>query len=142
MLGRWGFLPIETILRFYERRPRVAFPRRGLDLASREAIRPFAWHPRWLDLFRDPGGDALCVDCVPGPKGKIGQLILVSREDPDLLLVASSLDEFFALIASDWARLGGQSRLTEWPVVRGMPGETGGSSSAGGGENALVPPKS
>ncbi|WP_044278717.1 ankyrin repeat domain-containing protein [Myxococcus stipitatus] len=53
------------------------------------------WHPGWVPLAEDSGGNLYCVDLDPGPQGKRGQVIQWEVHGGPLRLGTDSLEEFF-----------------------------------------------
>ncbi|WP_342378558.1 ankyrin repeat domain-containing protein [Myxococcus stipitatus] len=53
------------------------------------------WHPGWVPLAADSGGNLYCVDLDPGPQGKRGQVIQWEIHGGPLRLGTDSLEEFF-----------------------------------------------
>ena len=59
------------------------------------------WRLGWIPFCGDGGGNHLCVDVDPPPKGKSGQVISMWHDDPARVLIATSLTEFIEIIARD-----------------------------------------
>ena len=38
-------------------------------------VKPVWWNEKWVPLIEGPGGDLVCIDMDPSPKGKAGQVI-------------------------------------------------------------------
>ncbi|QSQ11217.1 ankyrin repeat domain-containing protein [Myxococcus landrumensis] len=53
------------------------------------------WHPGWVPLAEDSGGNLYCVDLDPGPRGRRGQVIQWEIHGGPLRLGLDSLEEFF-----------------------------------------------
>jgi cell wall assembly regulator SMI1 len=52
------------------------------------------WHPGWIPLFQNGGGDSICYDTMGVFTGVAGQLIEFWHADPDRSVIASSLLSF------------------------------------------------
>jgi cell wall assembly regulator SMI1 len=62
----------------------------GGDFAGRRAepdagVRDDHWHPGWVPIASDGGGDYLCVDLAPEEGGAMGQIIGMQDNDRKLL---------------------------------------------------------
>lgn len=51
---------------------------------------------KWLPLCNDGGGNYIGIDLDPDVNGKIGQIINFGRDEHDKVVLAESLDAFFA----------------------------------------------
>lgn len=58
------------------------------------AVRRLACCPGWIPFADDGGGNLYCLDLAPGPTGTVGQVVQLSHEGPDNVLVADSLTDF------------------------------------------------
>lgn len=45
-----------------------------------EVLQPGWWHPAWIPLDADGGGNGAVIDMVPGPQGNVGQVIDMDHE--------------------------------------------------------------
>lgn len=43
-------------------------------------IQNLPWSRNWIPVLEDGGGNCICIDMDPGPKGKIGQILFWERE--------------------------------------------------------------
>jgi cell wall assembly regulator SMI1 len=59
------------------------------------------WRLGWIPFCGDGGGNHLCVDVDPPPKGTSGQVISMWHDDAARALIAGSLTEFIEIIAQD-----------------------------------------
>lgn len=59
------------------------------------------WRLGWIPFTGDGGGNHLCLDVDPPPKGRSGQVISMWHDDPARALIAGSLTEFIEIIARD-----------------------------------------
>ena len=48
---------------------------------SRGVLQQVYWNPAWMPFVVDGGGNMVCVDHDPGPKGAIGQLLFMESQD-------------------------------------------------------------
>ncbi|WP_075693245.1 SMI1/KNR4 family protein, partial [Streptomyces acidiscabies] len=59
-----------------------------------DAVQRLAGSPGWITIGDNGGGDGIVVDLTPGPRGHLGQVILLSHEeDMGGVLLAGSLTE-------------------------------------------------
>jgi cell wall assembly regulator SMI1 len=56
-----------------------------------EGIRDDWWHPRWIPFTHNGAGDHLCLDLMPAPGGRAGQVITMWHDDAPRERLASSL---------------------------------------------------
>ena len=57
------------------------------------------WHPGWIPFITNDAGDYFCLDTDPIEPQRTGQIILFLREHPERYLIATSLDDWLALIS-------------------------------------------
>jgi cell wall assembly regulator SMI1 len=57
------------------------------------------WHPCWLPLTYDGGGNHHCLDLHPGPKGQFGQIIAMWHDDSPRPVVAPSFRAWLVAFA-------------------------------------------
>ena len=57
------------------------------------------WHPGWIPFITSDAGDYFCLDTDPIEPQRTGQIILFLREHPERYLIATSLDDWLALIS-------------------------------------------
>jgi len=55
------------------------FAGRRVDDPGAARIQPRWWSAAWLPFAKDGGGNLLCVDLAPGPRGKSGQVLRFER---------------------------------------------------------------
>lgn len=60
---------------------------------------PDWWHPRWIPLTSDGGGNSYCLDLHPGPNGVSGQVIRMWHDDSPRPLVAPNFRDCLATFA-------------------------------------------
>lgn len=60
----------------------------------RDAVQLVGFHPLWVPIVRYPSGVTLCVDLAPGPRGRVGQVIVASLNCYPLELLAESVTEW------------------------------------------------
>lgn len=58
-------------------------------------------HPGWIPLAKDQDGNNIAVDLAPGPKGRVGQVILFGRDFDTKFVVSPSWGDFLAQFAAD-----------------------------------------
>ena len=77
------------------------------ELLARQAshpprhVRPAYFHPGWIPLARDWGGNNIAVDLAPGPQGRWGQVIVFGRDFDRKYVVARGWAAFLAGVADD-----------------------------------------
>jgi cell wall assembly regulator SMI1 len=74
-----------------------------------ETARLVWWSKAWIPFAEGPGGDLLCVDLDPGPKGHNGQVIRFWHDEPWRHQLAPSVGEFLGGYLQDLGR--GQYRV-------------------------------
>jgi cell wall assembly regulator SMI1 len=67
-----------------------------------DGVRAEWWHPGWVPIATDGGGDSICVDLAPAEGGVVGQVIHVSHEVGDRPRLASSFAELLAMLAEHY----------------------------------------
>ena len=72
-----------------------------------DGVRAEWWHPGWVPIASDGGGDSICVDLAPAKGGIVGQVIRVSSDSGDRPRVASSFAELLAMLADHYDEAGG-----------------------------------
>ena len=71
------------------------------DCIPPNAVKKVYYHPAWIPLVRDWGGNNLAVDLSPGPNGKWGQIILFGRDYDTKYVVARSWASFLGIVSGD-----------------------------------------
>lgn len=66
-----------------------------------EQVQPVYAHPMWIPLAKDFDGNNIAVDLAPGPKGRVGQVILFGRDFDTKYVVSPSWGDFLAQFAAD-----------------------------------------
>lgn len=61
------------------------------------------WRLKWVPFCGDGGGNHLCIDLDPAPGGRVGQVIEMWHDDPQRVVIASSLQDYFSQIATEMA---------------------------------------
>lgn len=56
-------------------------------------------NPRWIPLTHDGSGNHIGLDFAPGPRGRVGQVILYGRDEDVKAVIAPSLASFLSWIA-------------------------------------------
>lgn len=67
-----------------------------------DGIRADWYHPAWIPIASNGGGDFLCLDFAPVAKGRVGQVIEMRHDSPTRRLVAGSFVEFLRELAERW----------------------------------------
>lgn len=70
----------------------------GIISAKPGEVKETYFHPGWLPIAADYGGNFLAVDFSPGENGRLGQIINCGRDEETLYAVADSFDDFLKLI--------------------------------------------
>lgn len=84
-LGSYDLLPIEGVIGVWRDWNELLEDggfgngRKPKDRSGR-LFQPVWWHRGWLPLAQDSGGNLLCVDLAPGPRGVRGQVLFWERE--------------------------------------------------------------
>jgi cell wall assembly regulator SMI1/ankyrin repeat protein len=75
---------------------------RNQSSAPDDGIRDAWWHPGWIPIAGNGGGDFLCLDLAPVDKGRIGQVIELRHDSPARRMGAASFAEFLREVAERW----------------------------------------
>ncbi|MEW6282217.1 MAG: WGR domain-containing protein [Candidatus Eremiobacterota bacterium] len=59
------------------------------------------WHPRWIPITYNGGGDHHCLDLDPTPQGQVGQVIQMWHDDSPRTLEGSSFRDWFSRFVDD-----------------------------------------
>jgi cell wall assembly regulator SMI1 len=62
----------------------------GINSRPHRAIRNDWWHPSWIPLTYDGGGNHHCLDLAPAKRGRVGQIIMMWHDDSERPLEADS----------------------------------------------------
>jgi len=81
----------------------------GYAESKDETARLVWWSKAWIPFAEGPGGDLLCVDLDPGPKGRSGQVIRFWHDEPWRQQLAPSVGELLRGYLQDLGR--GQYRV-------------------------------
>ncbi len=69
---------------------------------SRGLLKPGWWHPGLLPVLEDSGGNELCIDLDPGPRGVVGQMVWWEvHEGP----IPHGADSLLTLLRRHWQHL-------------------------------------
>jgi cell wall assembly regulator SMI1 len=72
--------------------------------AAARAIGPVRadwWNKKWIPIADNGGGDLQCIDLDPGPRGKVGQVIVYLHDDETRECIAPSMTKWLARLAAD-----------------------------------------
>jgi cell wall assembly regulator SMI1 len=75
-LSSYLYLDAESALAKWEARADLANDQRQPHDASGTLFAARWWHAAWLPFAADSGGNLLCLDLAPGPKGQRGQILV------------------------------------------------------------------
>jgi cell wall assembly regulator SMI1 len=78
----------------------------GLTAIPDEGVRSDWWHPGWLPIAADGGGDFLCVDLAPDAGGTMGQVIQMCHDDGKRPRLAASFAQVLAQLAEHYEKVG------------------------------------
>ncbi|MFB6893061.1 SMI1/KNR4 family protein [Kitasatospora sp. NPDC056327] len=93
------------------------------------AVQDLAGSPGWIVLGLTGNGDRLAVDLTPGPRGHLGQIIVLSQEEGiGAVVVADSLTAL--VTAPRWSRPRGRDHGAPPQVARVHHGSPGGIGAA------------
>jgi cell wall assembly regulator SMI1/ankyrin repeat protein len=67
----------------------------GPDIGIRDAW----WHPGWVPIASNGGGDSICLDLAPTKEGQVGQVITMNHETAKRELLAPSFAHWLADLA-------------------------------------------
>jgi cell wall assembly regulator SMI1 len=67
----------------------------------RGPIRDDWWHPKWIPLTANGGGDHHCLDLAPKRGGRVGQIIIWWHDDSHRVVLARSLTQWLADFADE-----------------------------------------
>lgn len=56
------------------------------------------FHPDWLPIAYDGGGNYIGIDYSPGPNGILGQIINFGRDEEELFVISNSFEELLQLL--------------------------------------------
>lgn len=59
-----------------------------------EVIQDTPWNPAWVPFAEDSGGNLICLDLAPGPRGRVGQVIYLEQVEGPLASPYGSFDEW------------------------------------------------
>ncbi len=79
-LSSYTYLSIENAISLYSAMNEREIIEREIDDPESQLIQPKWWHYGWLPFAEDSGGNLLCIDLDPGPKGKFGQILVVEAD--------------------------------------------------------------
>ncbi|MEK6789815.1 MAG: SMI1/KNR4 family protein [Pseudomonadota bacterium] len=63
-------------------------------------IRPDWWNPGWIPFTSNGSGDCFCLDMVPTPEGRIGQIIFVWHDMADRQNVSDSFSAWISALCA------------------------------------------
>ena len=66
----------------------------GKSADADEGVQAQWWHPGWVPIAGNGGGDFYCVDTAPAKGGKKGQVVLLIHDDASRALVAESFRQW------------------------------------------------
>ena len=71
-----------------------------IDVISFEkgAIQEAAFHPGWIPIAYDYGGNYLAMDFAPGVNGTVGQIINFGRDERQMYVISDSFEELLELL--------------------------------------------
>lgn len=64
-------------------------------------IQPVWWHPRWIPVAADRGGNLSCMDLAPAPGGTVGQIIDWDHECGPVEVLFPSLTHLLTALADE-----------------------------------------
>jgi len=74
----------------------------GSSATPDAGVRAEWWHPGWVPVASNGGGDSVCVDLAPDEGGAVGQVILMSHEHGDRPRVAGSWRELLMSLTEQY----------------------------------------
>jgi cell wall assembly regulator SMI1 len=108
VLGEWALLTCAEIAYLgVDNRTLLAGarPPEQAALVEGSGVRPAWWHPGWIPLVANGGGDLLVVDVDPAEGGQVGQIVLflhdMERRDVVAPSLAAWLDGFADALDAD-----------------------------------------
>lgn len=71
-----------------------------IDVISFEkgAIQEASFHPGWIPIAYDYGGNYLAIDFAPGVNGTVGQIINFGRDERQMYVISNSFEELLELL--------------------------------------------
>jgi cell wall assembly regulator SMI1 len=108
--GPYELLPAETIVREWNMWKSLvdAGEFRNQTSTPDDGIRDAWWHPRWIPIAGNGGGDFLCLDLAPADKGRVGQVIEMRHDSPARRFVAVTFADFLRELADRLENLAAQ----------------------------------
>ena len=105
-IGEYATLSTQTIVRTWDiGRQLVAdgtFARSEQHYDSGGIVQPGWWHAGLIPVFEDSGGNQLCIDLDPGPRGVVGQMVWWEvHEGP----IPHGADSLLVLLRAHWKHL-------------------------------------
>src|SRR5205085_979831 len=96
--GTYCFLPIEQIEADWKMLKGLVDigEFKGQKGNSDKEVKKDWWNIGWIPFAGNGAGDYVCVDTVPTPKGKVGQVISTSHESARRVCLAPGLNEFLS----------------------------------------------
>ena len=92
----------------------------GVTAVPEGAVRPVAFHPRWLPLADDGAGNGLALDFAPGPGGTPGQVVSFGTDEPVRRVLAPSLPALLVWLAERFET--GDAAFHEGQMLLKRPG--------------------
>jgi cell wall assembly regulator SMI1 len=68
-----------------------------------ETFGPVRYHDKFIVFTNTENADTLAIDLLPQPGGIVGQVVVMSTQVPQLIVVSPSLEMFLQSLASDYA---------------------------------------
>ena len=73
---------------------------RGREATPDDGVRSDWWHPGWVPVLSDGGGDSVCVDLAPTDSGTAGQVIVMRHDAAERRVVAKSWADYLGRLAA------------------------------------------
>jgi cell wall assembly regulator SMI1 len=73
----------------------------SLSCYPENTIKKIYFHPKWVPIFTDQGGNYIGIDLDPDVNGTKGQVITFGRDETEMVVLGKSLDEFFDMCIAE-----------------------------------------
>ena len=101
LMEYWDLNPLAEVVRSWKVLKGIFDSGFFNEFSSKPAgpIRSEWWHPAWVPLTSEPGGNHLCLDLAPAAGGQVGQVISWVHDDSVREVVAPTFSAWFEQLA-------------------------------------------
>jgi cell wall assembly regulator SMI1 len=99
--GGYYLMPCSEVLQEWRSWKRLADSGEfaGQESTGDPRIQRAWWHPGWAPFASNGGGDSICLDLAPTPRGTVGQVITMDHETSEREVLAPSYARWLAEVA-------------------------------------------